>query len=47
VRLAPGSPAIDKGEPLANVNDGFKGAAPDVGAFELGDALPQYGPRKK
>jgi hypothetical protein len=47
VKLAPGSPAIDKGEPLANANDGFKGAAPDVGAFELGDALPQYGPRKK
>jgi len=45
LRLKDGSGAIDKGEPLANVNDDFKGAAPDLGAFELGEALPQYGPR--
>lgn len=45
LRLAAGSAAIDRGQPLANVNDGFAGAAPDLGAFELGAALPPYGPR--
>ena len=45
LRLAPGSEAVDKGQALPNVNDGFKGRAPDVGAFELGEPLPQYGPR--
>ena len=45
LRLAEGSPAIDKGIPLPNVNDGFKGKAPDAGACELGDKLPHYGPR--
>ena len=45
LRLAAGSPAIDKGEVLPNVSDGFRGAAPDIGAFELEDPLPHYGPR--
>ncbi|HUV39903.1 MAG TPA: right-handed parallel beta-helix repeat-containing protein, partial [Planctomycetota bacterium] len=45
LRLAGGSPAIDKGTPLANINDGYRGNAPDAGAFELGDPLPHYGPR--
>ena len=44
-RLAPTSPAIDRGVPLPNINDGFRGKAPDAGAFELGDPLPHYGPR--
>ncbi len=43
--LAAGSSAIDRGHVLANVNDGFGGAAPDRGALERGCALPIYGVR--
>jgi MYXO-CTERM domain-containing protein len=45
VSLAAGSGAVDKGIVLANINDGFKGAAPDLGALEVGCAVPIYGPR--
>lgn len=45
VTLAATSPAIDKGKVLPNITDGFKGAAPDVGALELGCPIPIYGPR--
>lgn len=45
LRLADGSAAVDVGLPLPNVNDGFAGAAPDLGAYEAGSALPTYGPR--
>lgn len=45
LRLASGSAAIDNGTPLAGINDGALGAGPDLGAFELGAALPHYGPR--
>jgi len=45
VALAAGSAAIDKGKVFANVNDGFQGAAPDLGALERGCASPIYGPR--
>lgn len=44
-RLKPGSVAIDAGVPLPTINDGFTGRAPDLGAYELGSALPHYGPR--
>ncbi len=37
-RLAEGSPGIDAGQPLPNINDGFSGKAPDMGAFETGGA---------
>ncbi|MCF6288804.1 MAG: right-handed parallel beta-helix repeat-containing protein [Proteobacteria bacterium] len=37
--------AVDAGVPLANINDGFFGSAPDLGAYELNQQLPQYGPR--
>ena len=43
--LKPGSTAIDRGVSLANVNDGFSGKAPDLGALEVGQPLPIYGPR--
>ncbi|GMV14495.1 MAG: hypothetical protein AMXMBFR56_27190 [Polyangiaceae bacterium] len=43
--LKSGGAAVDKGEKLANVNDGFAGTAPDLGAYELGTAPPGYGPR--
>jgi hypothetical protein len=44
-RLRPGSAAIDKGVAVPNVNDGFAGRAPDLGALEIGQPLPIYGPR--
>jgi len=44
-RLKPGSAAIDRGTILPNVTDGYSGAAPDLGALELGQAPPHYGPR--
>jgi hypothetical protein len=45
LRLAAGSAALDRGTPLANVDDGFAGAAPDLGCHEHGAPLPEYGPR--
>ncbi len=45
LRLANDSAAVDRGLALANVNDGFAGSAPDLGAYELGTELPPYGPR--
>jgi hypothetical protein len=44
-RLKPGSAAIDRGVAIPNVTDGYGGKAPDLGALELGQALPHYGPR--
>jgi hypothetical protein len=44
-RLKPGSAAVDRGTPLAGITDGFSGKAPDLGALELGQVLPHYGPR--
>ena len=35
--------AIDAGVTLAGFNDGFTGNAPDLGAYELGKAIPVYG----
>jgi hypothetical protein len=43
--LKAGCTAIDAGAILPNINDGFAGAAPDLGAFEHGQGLPAYGPR--
>jgi len=45
LHLAPGSAAIDQGVVLVGLNDGFAGAAPDLGAYELGATPPVYGPR--
>ena len=44
-RLDAHSNAIDRGAVLPNVNDGFTGAGPDLGALELGCPAPIYGPR--
>lgn len=44
-RLKPGSAAVDHGVVLPNVTDGFTGQAPDLGALELGQPVPHYGPR--
>jgi len=44
-QLRPGSVAVDAGVRLPNVNDGFTGRAPDLGAYEIGQPEPHYGPR--
>src|SRR5580698_895529 len=44
-RLRPGSAAVDRGAVIPNVTDGYSGNAPDLGALELGQPLPHYGPR--
>ena len=45
LRPAAAGAAVDRGVALPNINDGFAGAAPDLGAHEAGAALPAYGPR--
>jgi hypothetical protein len=45
LQLKPGSIAVDRGQILPNINDGYTGAAPDLGCYERGQALPWYGPR--
>ena len=45
LRLRAGSKAVDAGVVIPSINDGFRGRAPDLGAYESGDTLPQYGPR--
>ncbi len=45
LRPRPGSAVVDRGMRLIGVNDGFDGAAPDIGAYEAGRPLPHYGPR--
>jgi hypothetical protein len=44
-RLRPDSKAVDAGEVIPTVNDGFAGRAPDLGALERGGEEPAYGPR--
>lgn len=43
--LKAGCSAVDAGAILPNLNDGFVGAAPDLGAYELGQPVSAYGPR--
>jgi hypothetical protein len=45
LRPAPGGAAIDAGAVLPGINDGYAGAAPDLGAHEAGDSPAAYGPR--
>jgi len=47
LRLRENAAAIDAGIELPNVTDGFKGSAPDLGAYEFGEPLPRYGPRPR
>ena len=44
-QLKPGGKAVDAGVRLPNVNDDFTGNAPDLGAYEVGQPAPVYGPR--
>jgi regulation of enolase protein 1 (concanavalin A-like superfamily) len=43
--LQPGCNAVDAGVALPNINEGFLGAAPDMGAHEYGAPAPHYGLR--
>ena len=45
LNLAANSPVIDVGQSLPGINNDFRGMAPDIGAYELGQVLPNYGPR--
>ncbi len=45
LRLRERSRAVDAGIELPGVTDGFRGRAPDLGAYEQGAELPHYGPR--
>jgi hypothetical protein len=45
LELTSSSVAIDRGEVLPNINDGYVGGAPDLGCHERGAPMPSYGPR--
>lgn len=45
VTLATGAAVVDKAVTLPNITDGFLGAAPDLGALELGCPALRFGPR--
>ncbi len=45
LRPRSGSVVVDAAQLIPNVNDGFTGQAPDIGAYESGQPLPIYGPR--
>jgi hypothetical protein len=46
LRLLPGALEVDAGVQLSNLNSGISlDGPPDLGAFELGQPLPEYGPR--
>ncbi len=47
LRLVPEGGAVNIGMRLPNINDNFTGTAPDLGAYEAGHDMPQYGPRNK
>jgi len=44
-RIRADSRAVDAGQVIPTVNDGFIGRAPDLGALEAGKPAPKYGPR--
>jgi hypothetical protein len=45
LRPAEGSPLVDAGIHFPGLNDGFTGAAPDIGALKAGVDTPTFGPR--
>jgi hypothetical protein len=45
ISLAPGSSPVDRGLILPNINEGYTGTAPDLGAQEVGCPEPIFGPR--
>ncbi len=46
VTLGQNSLAIDAAQALPNINDNYAGAAPDLGAIEFGQPMPNYGVRQ-
>jgi hypothetical protein len=46
LRLRPNAACLDRGLSLPQVTDKYRGAAPDLGCYELGQAMPVYGPRE-
>jgi hypothetical protein len=44
-RLVPNANAVDAGDIIPNVNNDFNGRAPDLGALEIDQSIPHYGPR--
>lgn len=47
LRPRQGASIVDRGVPLPGINDGYSGKAPDLGCYELGAAVPRYGPRTR
>jgi len=47
LRPKKGSRVIDSGVFIPNINDNYSGIAPDCGAYESGQEMPHYGPRKQ
>jgi hypothetical protein len=45
LRVANDSAAVDAGASIPGINDGYAGDGPDLGAYEVGAPLPDYGPR--
>jgi hypothetical protein len=45
LRPKAGSAVIDAGVLIPNINDKYTGKGPDIGAYELGEEYPHYGPR--
>jgi len=44
LRPRAGSKVQDAAVIIPDINDHFKGKAPDCGAYEIGEELPHYGP---
>ena len=47
LRLRPGSAPVDAGVRLPNITRQVAGAAPDMGAYEVGVGQPHFGPRPR
>lgn len=47
LRPEPGSRVEDAAVRIPDINDNYTGIAPDCGAYETGQPLPHYGPRRK
>ena len=47
LRPRAGTVVVDAALRLPNINDDFRGAGPDIGAYEAGEPLPHYGPRSR
>ncbi len=45
LRPKAGSRVVDAAVFIPNINNNYKGKAPDCGAYEVGQQLPHYGPR--